>query len=242
MFFQTLYARKTLCFILRNYCVKFLFLLWINVQLLAFNLKEYYCATRERLYDDGWRWKSRCVSLDLCSNSSFFLFLLQVSLPLPSSQPSLTSSKETLPQKLVRKTTLYRFSLADMPHIFASFSRLRTRYIQVTYARGRGRIRFFQTAFSGRSPWRFSPHWVYSSGDLSSDIDTSARGNGRYKRVFEREDLSLISRVSYEFILHSTTKKLVISEISWNLMFEISAQICENFIYSCHEFAKEMAY
>lgn len=63
-----------------------------------------------------------------------FYFFLQVSPPLPSS--SSTSSKVTqylLPQKLVRKTALYRFSLADMPHTFASFSRsfsrIRTRYV-----------------------------------------------------------------------------------------------------------------
>lgn len=69
-----------------------------------------------------------------------------------------------LPQKLVRKTTLYRFSLADMPHIFASFSRLRTRYIQITYARERARTLF--PAFSGRSPWRFFPLTGYTHPEI----------------------------------------------------------------------------
>lgn len=102
--------------------------------------------------------------------SFLFLFTGKSTITIITTFIDVVKGDTVLPQKLVRKTTLYRFSLADMPHIFASFSRIRTCYIQNTCARARTPFTR-QTAFSGRSPWRFfSPHWVYSSAEIYHPI------------------------------------------------------------------------
>lgn len=139
--------------------------------------KEYYCVTIERLYDDGWRWKFRanaCVSLDLCPSSPFVLFLFAGKSTITIITTSDVVKGDTVPQKLVRKTILYRFSLADMPHTFASFSRTFLR-VNALHTRARAQTHIFftwQTAFSGKSPWRFffSIIRVYSSVEIYHPI------------------------------------------------------------------------